>query len=89
MATSGTYTFGSLLQEQIITDAYERLGILPDLLTAQQIISAERSINFLFVSWLNRGLNLWTVRQEMLSLVPNQATYTLPSSIVTGKQIKN
>lgn len=79
MATSGTYTFGSLLQEQIITDAYERIGILPDLLTAQQIVSAARSINFLFVSWLNRGLNLWTVRQEMLSLVPNQATYTLPS----------
>lgn len=78
MATSGTFTFGLATVDDIITDAFERIGVIPDLLVPQNARSAIRSLNFSLTSLLNRGLNLWTVQEEMLTLLPNQATYTLP-----------
>lgn len=80
MATSGTYLFQSPQSEQIITDAYERVGIIADLLTQQKVDAAQRSINFILTSWVNRGLLLWTTTQEMLALYPNQNTYSLPEA---------
>jgi len=78
MSTSGTFNFGSAINDQFIIDAYERCGILPDLITAEQIQSAQRSCNLLFSEWINRGLNLWTITQENLNLNANQNAYTLP-----------
>lgn len=80
MSTSGTYNFGSTISEQFIIDAYERCGILPDIITVEQIQSAQRSINLLLSEWINRGLNLWTVKQSMLNLIANQNAYTLPTA---------
>jgi len=79
MATSDEYNFGSPENQELITDAYERVGILPDLLTAQKVQTANRSINFALQSWINRGLNLFTVKQGMIGLVNNQNAYTLPN----------
>jgi hypothetical protein len=78
MSTSGTFNFGSTINDQFIIDSYERCGILPDLITAEQIQSAQRSANLVLSEWINRGLNLWTVKQSMLNLIPNQTAYTLP-----------
>src|ERR1700692_538819 len=78
MSTSGTFNFGSTISEQFIIDAYERCGILPDIITAEQIQSAQRSINLLLSEWINKGLNLWTVKQSMLNLIANQNAYLLP-----------
>lgn len=82
MATSETWAFGSPQNEQIIYDAYERIGILPDLVTGQKVKTANRSINFILQSWVNKGLNLWTVQQAMISLNPNQTSYTLPDHAI-------
>lgn len=82
MSTSGTYLFGSQQSEQIITDAYERIGVLPAEITDQQIRTAQRSLNYILSSWLNRGLNLWTVQFNMLTLVANQNSYALPATTV-------
>jgi hypothetical protein len=78
MSTSGNFLFASPQSEQLITDAYERVGILPDLITQQKIQTAQRSINFILNSWINKGLNLWTVQQGMLNLQNNQSSYNLP-----------
>lgn len=80
MSTSGTYIFGSATNDELVTDAFERLGELPDLFTVQQIKSATRSANLLLSEWINEGLNLWTVSEEMLNLIPNQNTYLLPTA---------
>lgn len=80
MVTSATYTFGTLPSEQLITEAYERIGILPDFITAQQIAAAQRAANFLLSEWISKGLNLWTVKQGILSLIPYQNTYPLPQN---------
>ena len=82
MATSGSFTFQDAPLTLFIEEAYERLGVLPDNLTAQQIQAAgERSLNFLLTDWMNQGLNLWTVEQRLLALNPGQNTYTLPQTI--------
>lgn len=80
MSTSGTWNFGSPQNEQIITDAYERCGILRSILTPERVVTALRSLNFSLLSWINRGLNLWTVKQGMISLTPNQSSYYLPNN---------
>lgn len=80
MSTSGTFTFGSSNNDAVVTEAFERLGILGDALTAQQIQSATRSFNLLLSQWISQGPNLWTVKEEMLSLTPNQGTYSMPTA---------
>lgn len=78
MSTSGTYDFNAPESNVLIDEAYERVGIIPAQLTFQQISSAQRSLNFILQSWINRGLNLWTVKQGMLGLNNNQNAYFLP-----------
>jgi hypothetical protein len=80
MSTSGTYNFGSPENEQIITEAYERVGVIGDIITQQKIDTALRSINLILSSWINEGLNLFTVKQGMLSLTSGQSSYVLPDS---------
>lgn len=61
----------------IIEEGYERLGILPEVLTAQQVKSAIRSLNVMLTSWMNQGLNLWTVKEQEIPLHPLQIEYLL------------
>lgn len=83
MVTSNTYNFqNSFTVDIIIKEAFERCGLLSDITTANQLQSAQRSLNIMFTNWLNRGLNLWAVDQQMIQLVPNQATYMLPPGTV-------
>ncbi len=79
MATSATWEFVTPQTVEIITEAYERVGILPDILTAQKIQTATRSLNFILQSWINKGLNQWSVKQGMIGLIPNQTSYELPN----------
>lgn len=83
MATSNTYNFGLTTNiDALITEAFERCGIVGDIVTAQMLQSAYRSLNLMISSWPNAGINLWTVEKGMIALVPNQCTYTLPPSTI-------
>ena len=77
MATSGTVAFRPNVEE-IITEAYERCGIVIQTRTGDQAISARRSMNLLFSEFANRGINYWTVSQNTLTLVNGTTSYTLP-----------
>jgi hypothetical protein len=78
LTTSGTHEFNAPKSNFLIDEAYERIGIIPGFLSDQQIVAAQRSMNFILQSWINRGLNLWTIKQGMLALNNNQSAYTLP-----------
>lgn len=80
MATSGTYTFGQSQNIDLIEDAFESNGILPDMITPQQVRTITRSANFILSNFTNRGLNLFQVKQEVMNLIANQATYLLPTA---------
>lgn len=81
MSTSETYDFGSAQNEQIIREAYERVGVLGDLQSAQKVKTALRSLNYILISWINRRLNLFTIKQGMLALNPGQSSYLMPKNI--------
>lgn len=82
MSTSGTFNFGNSSNDLIITEAYERIGLLPDLITQQKIATAIRSLNVVLTAWMNKGINLFTVKQEMLGLNAGQYAYSLPTATV-------
>lgn len=72
MATSGTRTF-TLDVAEAIEEAYELLGL--ELRTGYDARKARRSLNIMFQDWSNRGINLWTVEAENISLVAGTASY--------------
>jgi hypothetical protein len=81
MATSGTVNFRPDVQD-IITEAFERCGLDPQVQTGDRAVSARRSLNLLFSEWANRGINYWTVTKNTLTLVNGQTTYTLPEGTI-------
>lgn len=78
MATSGTASF-DLSLEQIVEDAYEQCGM--KLQGGQQMRTALRSMNLLFIEWQNRGFNFWTVEQRTQALSAGTASYTLGADV--------
>ena len=73
--TSGAYSFDqSLAIDDIIAEAYERLGLVGT--AGHQIKSARRSLNILFQEWGNRGLHFWEVGDTNIDLTEGSQTYT-------------
>ena len=81
MPASGTYLFDPTLTE-IVTEAYERVGIFGGDLTTNHMVTATRSLNYVLAGFANRQLNLWTVQNQTLNLVTGQSAYTLPAGTV-------
>ena len=78
MATSLQYLFQTIDADLVIRDAFERCGIENWLEDRLKYDGARRSLNFLFSHWVNKGLNLFTIDQQIIQIVPGQATYLLP-----------
>lgn len=66
-----------ITNEIIIREAYERIGIVSDNLSNQQLVSALNSCNLILNSWLNKGLRAWMIRQKMEAVVLNRQQYFL------------
>jgi hypothetical protein len=79
MTTSGTTTF-NLSIDEIIDESFERCGM--QITNGNQLKSARRSLNLLFLEWASRGLNLWTIEEEVLSLNSTSAEWNLPTDTV-------
>ena len=77
MATSGTVGATVVDQTVLIEHACRRAGKLASSLTSEQQLAARESLFFVLSNLANRGINLWTVTEQILTLVPGQATYTL------------
>ena len=73
--TSGTVTFDKTFAvDEIIEEAYERLGIQAS--SGYQLKTARRSLNILFQEWGNRGLHYWEVAEANIDVIEGQAEYT-------------
>jgi len=79
MATSGSRDF-ELDVAEIIEEAYERCGL--EVRTGYDAKTARRSLNLMFAEWANRGLNLWTIVQNTITLTKGQAQETLATDVV-------
>ena len=81
--TSGTVVFDkNFAIDEIIEEAYERIGIQP--VSGNQLRIARRSLNIMFQEWGNRGLHYWEVANNSITLVNGQATYTMFRSTSDG-----
>ena len=81
--TSGTTVFEKGFSiSDIVEEAYERLGIQG--VSGYQLKSARRSLNILFQEWANRGLHYWEVANNNITLVADQATYTMFRATTDG-----
>jgi hypothetical protein len=81
--TSGTTVFEKGFSiSDIVEEAYERIGIQG--VSGYQLKGARRSLNILFQEWANRGLHYWEVANNNITLVANQATYTMFRSTTDG-----
>lgn len=79
--TADNPPFAPALSELAI-DAWERVGKSPGELTVQHLNSMRRSMNLVLTRWSNRGINLWRVGQNTITLKQGVATYTLPGNII-------
>jgi hypothetical protein len=77
--TSGASSFNLDLTE-LVEEAFERAG--SELRTGYDMRTARRSLNIMFADWANRGINLWTIEQGTIDLVPGQNTYALPTDTI-------
>jgi len=81
--TSGTTTFEKGFSiSDIVEESFERIGIQG--VSGYQLKSARRSLNILFQEWANRGLHYWEVANNNITLVADQATYTMFRSTADG-----
>ena len=81
--TSGTHVFDKNFSiDEIIEEGYERIGMSG--LSGYQLKSARRSLNIMFQEWANRGLHYWEVANNSITLVADQAVYTMFRSTGDG-----
>lgn len=78
---SGTTTF-SPSNADIVLTAYRRIGIRAAEVTNEHMISARMALNLLQSSWVNMGVNLFTVDLQTIPLVQAVTTYSVPSDTI-------
>lgn len=88
MATSGQTSFGYGTQnDDLILEAFERIGQDGSTITPVRAISALRSLNLMFTDWANNGPNLFAVEQLDFPLVVGTSQYSLPQDTVDTLQV--
>ena len=71
--TSSAYAFDQNFSiDEIIADAYERIGLVGT--AGHQLKTARRSLNILFQEWGNRGIHFWEVGNTNINLVQGSTT---------------
>ena len=81
--TSGTTIFEKGFSiSDIVEEAYERIGLQGS--SGNQMRTARRSLNIMFQEWANRGLHYWEVANNNITLVADQAEYTMFRSTTDG-----
>jgi len=81
MATSGTYTFNPSLGELTLY-AFNLCEIRNTAIAQEHMESSRMAMNMMLSNWSNRGVNLWAVDLQTITLVQGTATYSVPADTV-------
>ena len=79
MTSSGTTLF-SLDLTEAIEESFERAG--SESRSGFDMRSARRSINLMLLEWANRGINMWTMEERVVTLTQGVGEYQLDADIV-------
>ena len=78
---SGQYDYGvSVLN--IIDEGFSRCGIQENSISAEQMMSARRSLNMMMLNRAADYVNLWTVRQVVIPLPQGALSVSLPEGAI-------
>ena len=81
MATSGTYSYNPSLGELTIY-SFNLCDVRGTAITQEHMESSRMAMNMMLSTWSNKGVNLWAVDLQTVSLVQGQATYSVPDNTV-------
>ena len=81
MSSSGTYNFQAT-NGQLLISSFERIGVHAPSLRQEHMVTARQELNYLFVEFSNKGVNLWKVTLTSLPMVSGTATYSVPANII-------
>lgn len=87
MAYSTSYATKYTPVDEVITESYRRIGIVGSVISGEQLDEARNSLNFMFASWVNPGLDLWLRQKFILPLVAGQSTYSLPEGGIDALEV--
>jgi len=79
MTTTGSTLF-NLDFTEIAEEAWERAG--REMRSGYDLRTARRSMNLMTIEWQNKGINMWTMEQGVITLTPGLATYALPTDTI-------
>lgn len=80
--TSGTNLFLPSVAD-LVVQAYRRIQVFPPQLLNEHIVAARMALNLVLLDIsANRGIDLWSVDQINIPLIPGVGTYTLPANTV-------
>lgn len=78
MTLATTHTWGvDTPADDLIQEAFERIGMDPSRISGWQLESARRSMQMVFTDWSNRPVNLWKVTQYSYSLAAGASSQAL------------
>jgi hypothetical protein len=75
MTTTGSTLFNMDFTE-IAEESWERAG--REMRSGYDLRTARRSMNLMTIEWQNRGINMWTIEEGVITLTPGLNTYALP-----------
>jgi hypothetical protein len=87
LPTSGTYNFQSVRVELLIREAFERIGLTGEFLDVLKIDSAIRSLNLILLEWMGKTVNLWTLKNDFLTLIAAKGQYQLSEDVLDLIQV--
>ena len=79
MTTTGSTLFNMDFTE-IAEEAWERAG--REMRSGYDLRTARRSMNLMTIEWQSKGINMWTMEQGVINLIPGLATYALPTDTI-------
>jgi hypothetical protein len=79
MTTTGSTLFNMDFTE-IAEEAWERAG--REMRSGYDLRTARRSMNLMTIEWQSKGINMWTMEQGFINLIPGLSTYALPKDTI-------
>jgi len=79
MTTTGSTLF-NLEFTEIAEEAWERAG--REMRSGYDLRTTRRSMNLMTIEWQNKGINMWTMEQGVITLTPGLSTYALPTDTI-------
>jgi hypothetical protein len=77
VTSSGAYTFNPAADD-LLNEAWERLGKTPAEISGDVARAARRSLQYMLIDWTNRGVNLWQIDSATVTMNAGTNAYTMP-----------